>query len=93
MDSDVQEGFYRRVDAVLRSRDNGDIAWFFKDTQYLRHELAADKGVSDAALNRRNLPDVGYLFKDDQYVRYDLAADRAETGYLEPIRSNWPFFP
>ncbi|WP_431331382.1 hemopexin repeat-containing protein [Streptomyces sp. IPPR8] len=46
MATDVQESFNRRIDAVLRSRDEGHIAWFFKDNQYVRYDLKADKGVS-----------------------------------------------
>ncbi|NDZ78611.1 hypothetical protein G3I19_08750 [Streptomyces sp. SID10853] len=48
MATDVQDSFYRRIDAVLRSRDDGHIAWIFKDNHYLRYDLRADKGVAGA---------------------------------------------
>lgn len=46
MTTDVQESFNRRIDAVLRSRDEGHIAWFFKDNQYVRYDLADDRADS-----------------------------------------------
>ncbi|MFG7942901.1 hemopexin repeat-containing protein [Streptomyces cacaoi] len=46
MPSEPQESFYRRVDAVLRAKEDGHIAWFLKDNQYVRYDLKADKGVS-----------------------------------------------
>ncbi|MYU21006.1 hemopexin repeat-containing protein [Streptomyces sp. SID8352] len=48
MATELQESFYRRIDAVLRSRDEGQIAWFLKDTQYVRYDLKTDEGVNGA---------------------------------------------
>ncbi|GGY08973.1 hypothetical protein GCM10010358_72400 [Streptomyces minutiscleroticus] len=43
MATDVQDSFDRRLDAFARSRDEGHIGWFCKDSQDVRHDLTADR--------------------------------------------------
>ncbi|MFJ6544464.1 hemopexin repeat-containing protein [Streptomyces sp. NPDC091385] len=81
MATDVQESFNRRIDAVLRSKDEGPIAWFFKDTQYVRYNLKDDKGVSGPKPVAGNWPGL-----PDSFTRGVDAAlnrrDRPDVGYL-----------
>ncbi|MGW1226058.1 hemopexin repeat-containing protein [Streptomyces sp. NPDC002530] len=81
MATELQEGFYRRIDAVLRSRDEGNIAWFLKDTQYVRYDLKADKGVGGAkpiAGHWEGLPDAFTRGIDAALNRHD----QPTVGYL-----------
>ncbi|MYT80913.1 Hemopexin [Streptomyces sp. MnatMP-M77] len=60
MATELQESFYRRIDAVLRSRDEGNIAWFFKDSQYVRYNVPDGKlvlGPKSIEGNWADLPD------------------------------------
>ncbi|MFE2873406.1 hemopexin repeat-containing protein [Embleya sp. NPDC059259] len=81
MTTDVQESFYRRIDAVLRSRNDGHIAWFLKDRQYVRYDLKADKGVSGPKEIAGNWPGL-----PDSFTRGVDAAlnrrDKPTVGYL-----------
>ncbi len=81
MATDVQESFNRRIDAVLRSRDEGNIAWFFKDNQYVRYDLKTDKGVSGPkpiAGNWSGLPESFTRGVDAALNR----RDQPDVGYL-----------
>lgn len=81
MATEVQESFYRRIDAVLRSRNDGHIAWFFKDRQYVRYDLKADQGVNGTREIAGNWPGL-----PDSFTRSIDAAlnrlDRPTVGYL-----------
>ncbi|MFD8403710.1 hemopexin repeat-containing protein [Streptomyces anulatus] len=81
MATELQENFYRRIDAVLRSRDEGNIAWFLKDTRYVRYDLKADEGVNGAkpiAGNWDGLPDSFTRGIDAALNRHD----QPSVGYL-----------
>ncbi|WP_431035280.1 hemopexin repeat-containing protein [Streptomyces sp. P6-2-1] len=81
MATDVQDSFYRRIDAALRSRDDGHIVWIFKDKHYLRYDLNADKGVSSAKAIEGNWSGLA-----DSFTRgVDAALNRRDqpgVGYL-----------
>ncbi|WP_162600250.1 hemopexin repeat-containing protein [Streptomyces sp. CS131] len=81
MATDVQESFNRRIHAVLRSRDEGRIAWFFKDSQYVRYDLKDDKGVSGPKRIQGNWHGV-----PESFTRGIDAArnrrDKPDVGYL-----------
>ncbi|OKI85880.1 hypothetical protein AMK10_35345 [Streptomyces sp. CB02058] len=81
MATDVQDSFYRRIDAVLRSKDEGHIAWIFKDRNYIRYDLKADQGVSGPREIAGNWPGL-----QDSFTRSVDAAlnrrDQPAVGYL-----------
>ncbi|MFD8688251.1 hypothetical protein [Streptomyces sp. NPDC059651] len=81
MTTELQERFYRRIDAVLRSEDDGHIAWFFRDRLDVRYDLKADQGVAGPKEIAGNWPGVPHSFT----LGVDAALnrrDRPTVGYL-----------
>ena len=88
--------------------NNGKV-YFFKGSQYLRYDIAADKvdpgypvpiaanwrGLWEDNINAAVVWPNGkaYFFKGPLYMRYDIATDQADPGYPQPIKDNWPGFP
>jgi hypothetical protein len=83
---------------------NGKV-YFFKRSQYIRYDLAADraepgwpKEIKDEwqGLWDRDIQAAlnwwdgkVYFFKGSEYVRYDVAADRVEQGWPQQIKDEW----
>ncbi len=88
--------------------NNGKV-YFFKGSQYLCHDIAADgvdagypRSIADGwpGLWSDNI-DAGivwpnskaYFFNGSQYMRYDITTDKVDPGFPRPIQGNWAGFP
>jgi hypothetical protein len=88
---------------------NNKLVYFFKGTQYLRYNIAADRvdqgyplpiaghwpGLWEQDIDAAVVWPNGkaYFFKGPQYIRYDIATDKADAGYPAAIKDGWPGFP
>ena len=84
---------------------NNGTAYFFKGSQYIAYNIAADRqdGGYPANINRwRGLSftngidaavnwgnGTAYFFKGDEYIAYNIAADRQDGGYPKKIAGHW----
>jgi len=98
--------FEKGVDALVVW--DSTTAYFFKGSQYLRYDIAADKVLSgypqpisahwpglwtdDIDAGVVSPNGKAYFFKGNQYIRYDLAADKADDG-PRLIKETWRGFP
>ncbi|MFC1849656.1 hemopexin repeat-containing protein [candidate division CSSED10-310 bacterium] len=81
-------------------------AYFFKESQYCRYDVIADKMDAGYPKLIKNLwPGLWsdtidaafnwgngkvYFFKGKHYIRYDLKTDKSDPGYPKLIRDLWP---
>jgi Hemopexin len=88
---------------------NHQRVYFFKGSQYLVYDIAADRVAAGYPLPiAGHWPglwtdgiDAGvvwpngkaYFFRGSKFVRYDIATDKADPGYPADIRGRWPGFP